>query len=208
MDLDERVPESPRSSRAGIDQDPMHGDVGIDKLSEFWSACVAAGFARNGHDDVGGLGAVDQLVEPIDAAQHGDGIGLGMEGQMTAPGPQARGSGMTGIDEADDRQSVPRASCPRRRISRRASRRAPTSTTRLRAGRRPGLATMALSRVLFMNRHRSLGDDTAPGALRELGPDGLDPGRTILGTLARFGFLQALRSTEPTLNLSYSENER
>ena len=64
-----------------------------------------------------------------------------------------------------------------------------------------------------MNRPRSLGlypDDLATaGALARLGPDALDPGTHHPWKPSRDSvFPQALRSTEPTLNLSYSENER
>ena len=158
-----------------------------------WCASAGAGLARDGHDDVRGPGAVDQLVEAIDAAQDRDGIGLGMEGQMAAPRPQARGSGMTGVDEADDRQPAPRASCPGGGSSRRASRRAPTSTTRLRGVAADRVDAMPRHiRVLFMNRHRSLGQTSTTLATAEprgSAPTVFDPGTSpSLADLARFGF--------------------
>ncbi len=50
---------------------------------------------------------IDQLIEAINGAQNRDGISLGMEGQMPAPGPQARRSSMTRVDEPHDRQAAP-----------------------------------------------------------------------------------------------------
>ena len=70
---------------------------------------MRAGLAGNGHDHVRGPGEVDQLVEAVDGAQDRHGIGLGMEGEMPAPGSQARGSAMTRVDKPDDRRAAPRA---------------------------------------------------------------------------------------------------
>ena len=63
-----------------------------------------------------------------------------------------------------------------------------------------------------MNRHRSLGlyleDDATAEPSSGSAPTFSIPGLTILGSpRVDSVFLQALRSTEPTLNLSYSENE-
>ncbi len=90
---------------------------------------------------------------------------------------------------------------PRFRTSFRAARRAPTSTTRV----CPSVARRATrSSRSFMNPRHSLGDITAPGAAYALEPTVLAGGLTIRD-LVRDGFVQALRSTGPTLNLSYSE---
>ena len=106
------------------------------------------------------LGAVDQLVESIDAAQDGDRIGLGMERQMTAARPEARGSAMTGIDEPDDRQPAP--GLLTEVADRAAEHRAWHPAAR--PGFAPGIAGLAtMSSRSSMNRRRSLGDDTAPG---------------------------------------------
>ena len=71
---------------------------------------------------------------------------------------------------------------------------------------------LIMSGGLFMNRHRSLGlyleDDATAEPSTRLGPDVFDPGTHHPWKPSHDSvFLQALRSTEPTLNLSYSENE-
>ncbi len=92
---------------AGIDEEPMHGDAGIAKVGEL-SCEMRPGVSGYGHDQVGGLRAVEKLHKPIDTAQDGDRIGLGMEGQMTASGPLAHGGVMTCVDEANNREPAPR----------------------------------------------------------------------------------------------------
>ncbi len=162
---------------SGIDEDPMHGDVGIAKLGELWSyvGCVAS---RDGHDHVGGSRAVDELLESIDASQDGNRVGLGMERQMTAAGPQAGGS----RDDAHrrTRRKAGRSTACRRGCERAAGHRAGHRPGR--PGFRPDIAGLAAkSSRSSMNRRRSLGDDTAPGTCVRRGPDSLVGGRTILG---------------------------
>ena len=115
---------------AGIHEDPMHGDVGIDKLSQLGrSAGRTCPRPPRRH---GWRGPVDQLVEAIDVAQHRYGVGLGMEGQDG-------GCGAACSSDEDDRRRRSRRSAVRSTGSppaggsgTGASRRAPTSNTRLR----------------------------------------------------------------------------
>ena len=55
--------------------DPVHGDVGIAKMGEFWSH-AGGPVCRDGHDDVGGSRSIDQLIELLDAAQNAEAIAV------------------------------------------------------------------------------------------------------------------------------------
>jgi hypothetical protein len=57
----------------------MHADVGIAKLGDGGTR-LATELAGYGHNDVSGSGAVHQLTQAIDGAEHRNGFGLGMEG--------------------------------------------------------------------------------------------------------------------------------
>ena len=134
---------------------------------------VGVAVSRDGHDHVGGSRAVDQLIESIDCPQDGNGIGLGMERQMTAAGPQTRGSSMT--PHRRTRRSAARSTASCRGCGPAAAHRAwpPTSTTRLRAAASPAstrcLESLHESPPIPRRRYGSR-------ARKRLGPIGLDRG--------------------------------
>ena len=63
----------------------------------------------DGDHDMRRPGAIDELVELVDAAEHGDGVRLGMEGQLSAAAPGPLIARVARVDEADDRQARPGA---------------------------------------------------------------------------------------------------
>ena len=168
---------------SGIDQEPMHGDVGIAKLGELASQ-VRRAVSRHGHDDVGGPGPVDEAAR-VDRCPPGPGRDRSGDG-----GPDD-GIGTAGSRRSDDRRRRSRRSTARSRASCRDCERAFAH----RAGRRParpGFARVSpdaatRSSRSFMNRCRSLGDDMASGAGVRGGPNCLGrgtyhPGQTSLET--------------------------
>ena len=172
----------------------MHGDVGIAKLAEFWSH-AGGPVCRNGHDDVGGSRAGDQLIESIDSAKDRDRIGLGMDCEMTATRLEARGPCMTGIDEPDDRQPAPWLGAHGSDQPPCVSPGAQEHDAAFSRDRAPGCCVCdnihespPIPRRRYGSRPR----------LGRLGPEGLDRGSYHPG-LARDSFLQALRSAGPTL---------
>jgi hypothetical protein len=64
------------------------------------------GPAGERNDDVGSPGAVDQLVEAVDAAEDGDRVGLRVNGELpvavAVTSEPSRAGGVSGVDEADD----------------------------------------------------------------------------------------------------------
>ena len=144
--------------RAGIDRDPVHGDIRVGELAHPGREAGSA-LPRDSHHDMGGAGAVYQFLQSVDRPEDGDGIGLGME----APDDGSAGRRLEARECPEStKPTIGRplqGLAPRRRSNRRASRRAPTSTTRLGVvPRSVAVPTRpAISSVLSMNRHPSLG---------------------------------------------------
>ena len=63
----------------------------------------------DGDHDVRRPGAIDELVELVDAAEHGDRVRPGMEGQLPAAAQGPLIARVARVDEADDRQARPGA---------------------------------------------------------------------------------------------------
>lgn len=63
----------------------------------------------DGDHDMRRPGAIDQLVELVDAAEHGDRIRLGVEGQLPAAAEGPLIAWVARVDEADDGQTRPGA---------------------------------------------------------------------------------------------------
>jgi hypothetical protein len=61
----------------------------------------------DGDHDVRRPGAIDQLVDLVDAAEHGDRVRLGMERQLPAAAQGPLIAWVARVDEADDRQPRP-----------------------------------------------------------------------------------------------------
>ena len=192
----------------------MHNDVGIDKLSHSGAASAGRTCPKRPRRRA--------WPGPDRPARRGDRWGPEQGRGRFGNGGRNGGSGVASSRSGHGRHQQSRrsavrstGSCPvgvssgERRAGRRPARRG------CGVPRRPGLTARyrIISGVPFMNRHRSLGlypDDLATAEpSRGSDPDALDPGthhpwKPSLDSV----FLQALRSTEPTLNLSYSENEQ
>ena len=192
---DGEAASEPRSSRAGIDQDPMHNDVGIDKLSQSGTP-VRAGLAGNSDDHMRGPGEVDQLIEAVDGTQ-------APERDRSGNGGRDGGSGVASSRIGHD---------PRRQTRRSAGRSMGSGPDGVSSAEHPGeprpaergsgatLKTevngidLIMSRGLFMNRHRSLGLHLEDEATAEpsigSAPTFSIPGLTILGSprTIRFSF--------------------
>ena len=95
-------------ARAGLVGDPVHGDVGPVKVSEPRPEPMGRPPA-DGHHDMRRAGAIDQLVQLVDAAEHGDRVRLGMEDQLPAAAQGPLITRVARVDEADDRQARPGA---------------------------------------------------------------------------------------------------
>ena len=180
---------------AGIDQDPMHNDVGIDKLSHLGPR-VRAGLAGNSHDDVRGPGA----GRP---ARRGDRWAPGPGRDRSGNGGRNAGSGVASSRIGNDRHRQSRrsaarstGSCPAGESSgeRRAGHRQAERGSGVPRRPRSSARYLIMSGVLFMNRHRSLGlylDDLATAEpSRGSAPTFSILGLTILGSprTIRFSF--------------------
>jgi hypothetical protein len=191
----------------------MDGHVGVVKLGFDWTR-HAPRFTRNRHDHVRCPGTIHQFMKAIDRAEHGDRVGLSVEGQMPMTRPQSRRPAVTRVDETDDRRAIPgtvakaadQSACIAALAYQDDARRGRRMNGRRRI--RPNAVVMAVHESPRASRcqARRRRDSRPHGAL---GPDRFHPGsyhpwHTSLDS----DFLQAVRSTEPTLNLSYSENKR
>ncbi len=97
---------------AGVGADPVNADVRLRDDLDLPPDPVRRA-VRKRDDEVGCLEAVDPLLEPVDPADDGDGLGLGMHGELPASREWAREPRVAGVDEADDRQVGPGAQAKR-----------------------------------------------------------------------------------------------
>src|SRR5271157_2843243 len=80
----------------------MHLDVGLGKMSQARKRTMSW-FGRDRYHDVGGSGAVNELVQTIEPANNGDWIRLRMDCQVATTKLGAGCLLMAGVHEADDR---------------------------------------------------------------------------------------------------------
>jgi N-acetylglucosaminyl-diphospho-decaprenol L-rhamnosyltransferase len=93
---------------AGVGRDPVDANVRVGDDLDL-APYPVRGAIRKRHDKVGRLEAIDPLFEPVDPTDDGNGLGLGMNGELPASGERSRDTRMSSVDEADNGQIGPGA---------------------------------------------------------------------------------------------------
>ncbi len=88
--------------------DPVDPDVGLRQLVDLRPDPPGRS-ARERDDEVGRADAVDPLGEPVNLAEHRDGVGLRVDRQLAASADAPSVTVVPRVDEPDDRQSGPGA---------------------------------------------------------------------------------------------------